>query len=99
MVIIRVWCLSWYRLGECTEGWKSDLRCVSFYAGEKIQIYTHRIAWSTEFFHGCLDHRRFGGGFGLGTPVVSYAPRPMLQGVASLVIMWDAEEMSMSGWV
>jgi hypothetical protein len=30
----------------------------------------------------------------LGTPVVSYAPRPMLQGVASLVIMWDAEKLS-----
>lgn len=45
-----------------------------------------------------LDHRAFGGGgFGFGTPVVSYAPRPMLQCVASLVIMLDAEERSMSG--
>jgi hypothetical protein len=40
-----------------------------------------------------LGHRCFGGGgFGFGTPVVSYAPRPMLQGIASLVIMWNAEK-------
>ena len=32
-------------------------------------------------------HRGFGGGFGLGVPVVSYAPRPMLVATASLVIM------------
>lgn len=29
----------------------------------------------------------FGGGFGFGTPVVSYAPRPMLSDVLSLVII------------
>lgn len=39
------------------------------------------------------DHRGLGGGgFGLSTPVVSYAPRPMLQGVDSLVIILGAEE-------
>lgn len=27
-----------------------------------------------------LSLRHFGGGFGLGTPVVSYPPRPMSQG-------------------
>lgn len=32
-------------------------------------------------------YRGFGGGFGLGTPVVSYAPRPMLINTRSLVIM------------
>lgn len=32
-------------------------------------------------------HRGFGGGFGFGTPVVSYAPRPMLSDVGSLVTM------------
>jgi len=41
----------------------------------------------------CANHlqrlleRGFGGGFGLGTPVVSYAPRPMLQVGVSLVTM------------
>jgi len=34
-----------------------------------------------------VDHRGFGGGLGLGTPVVSYAPRPMLQVGISLVII------------
>ena len=34
------------------------------------------------------DHYRLGGGFcGLGTPVVSYAPLPMLIDVSGLVII------------
>ena len=45
------------------------------------------------------DHRGFGGGFGLGTPVVSYAPRPILQAVTSLVIMWGTGQMAMSEYV
>ena len=32
-------------------------------------------------------YRGFGGGLGFGTPVVSYAPRPILSDVPSLVIM------------
>lgn len=32
--------------------------------------------------------RGFGGGFGFGTPVVSYAPRPMFIGASSLSIIW-----------
>ena len=32
-----------------------------------------------------------GGGFGFGTPVVSYAPRPMLMYESSLVIMETAK--------
>ena len=32
-------------------------------------------------------YRGFGGGFGGGTPVVSYAPRPMLSDDGSLVII------------
>jgi hypothetical protein len=75
---------------------KSDLRCVSLHAREKIQICTYRFELSTELLQVFLDHRSFGGGgLGFGTPVVSYAPRPMLQEDISLVIMWDAEEMSM----
>ena len=36
-----------------------------------------------------MDYRGFGGGFGFGTPVVSYAPRPIFIGasVAALKIM------------
>ena len=34
-----------------------------------------------------MYYRGFGGGLGLGTPVVSYAPRPMLVKAISLVIM------------
>jgi hypothetical protein len=34
-----------------------------------------------------MDYRGFGGGLGFGTPVVSYAPRPMLTATISLVIM------------
>ena len=34
-----------------------------------------------------IYYRGFGGGFGLGTPVVSYAPRPILSKAISLVII------------
>lgn len=34
-----------------------------------------------------LYYRGFGGGCGFGTPVVSYAPRPILDTVDSLVII------------
>lgn len=34
-----------------------------------------------------IYYRGFGGGFGLGTPVVSYAPRPILIKMISLVII------------
>lgn len=34
-----------------------------------------------------MYYRGFGGGLGLGTPVVSYAPRPILVKAVSLVIM------------
>ena len=37
----------------------------------------------------------FVGGFGFGTPVVSYAPRPMLSDVSPLVIMESFERL---GW-
>ena len=42
--------------------------------------WSHAKASSTLYFG-------FVGGLGLGTPVVSYAPRPMLSDVGPLVIM------------
>ena len=51
---------------------------------------------STIIWKRRAGHRGFGGGFGFGTPVVSYAPRPILQVGDSLVIMWGTEEMAMS---
>ena len=37
----------------------------------------------------------FGGGLGLGTPVVSYAPRPIFMNVVSLRII---EALRIGGW-
>lgn len=89
MVIIRVWYLDGYhRLGKDKEA--SVLRVI-FAALALMQRRRSRSALTCSKYHRnlrvCFDHRGFGGGFGLGTPVVSYAPRPMLQGDASLVIM------------
>ena len=69
-------------------GSKSDLRCVSLQGEVEIQVCTHRLGLSRTSLQRLHHHRGFvGGGFGFGTPVVSYAPRPMLQIGASLVIM------------
>jgi hypothetical protein len=57
---------------------------------EEDESKSDRFELSTELLQVFLDHRSFGGGgLGFGTPVVSYAPRPMLQEDISLVIMWD----------
>jgi hypothetical protein len=99
--VIKVWKLNGYlRLGKCRRiGRKCELGCVSLDAKKKRSnsALTDSGGSQTDV-QILLDHRGFGGGgFGFGTPVVSYAPRPMLQCVASLVIMLDAEERSMSG--
>ena len=89
MVIIWVWYLDGYhRLGRGKEA--SVLRLI-LAALALMQRRRSRSALTGLKYHRVLqvsfDSRGFGGGFGLGTPVVSYAPRPMLQGDASLVIM------------
>jgi hypothetical protein len=53
---------------------RGDLHCISPSAKEMIQICTYKMRTKglVEIsLQVLLDHRLFGGGFGLGTPVVS----------------------------
>lgn len=55
----------------------------------------HRLLGNQTSCSKIKGYRGFGGGFGFGTPVVSYAPRPIFELEASLVIMVEDVNLGM----